>query len=135
MKILFICKHNRFRSKVAEALFKKYDKKKNEAKSAGMTLDLSRPYICENVQKTLKKKGIKKVDEQACKLKDYDLKWADKIIVVSDNIPRHAFPKEIIKKIEFWDVEDADECEKEKINEIVDNIEKRVRRLGEDIYN
>jgi len=46
MKILFVCKHNRFRSKVAEAFFNKLKKnKKIKAESAGLVLDKLRPYI------------------------------------------------------------------------------------------
>ena len=58
VNILFICKHNRFRSKVAEAFFKKYNKNsKYEGYSAGL---IPGPYPLDKEQtKVAKKFGIK----------------------------------------------------------------------------
>lgn len=125
MKTLFVCKHNRFRSKVAEAIAKKIDKK-NEYKSAGIQLDFSRPYIAENVKEALRQRGIFETDEQARELNILDLEWADKIIVVADNINKEIFPRE---KTEIWIIKDADEEDKDKIEIIVDEIGKKVRAL------
>lgn len=123
MKILFVCKHNRFRSKVAEALFRKLNKK-DEVKSAGIFLDIAKQYVCENVKIALKKRGIENIDEKARELNDYDLDWADKIIVVANNVNKNLFPE---NKTEIWNVGDADENEKEKIEEIVSSIERKLR--------
>jgi len=110
---------------VAEALFKKYNKNKRiEVKSAGIAIDILRPYICKNVKDLLKEKGIKIINEQSREINEQDIKWADKIVVVSNNIDCSIFPKE---KLEVWEIEDADESEREKIKEIINKIEKKIK--------
>jgi len=131
---------------VAEAFFKKYNKnKKIEVKSAGIAIDILRPYMCKNVKDILEEKGIKMIgteqlhslspeiqmkngfcDEQSREINEQDIKWADKIIVVSNNVDYSIFPKE---KLEVWEIEDAGESEKEKIREIIEKIEKRIKGL------
>lgn len=60
MKILFVCRHNRFRSKVTDAIFNKLNKNpKIKAESRGIILDELRPYIEKNVIKIIKEKGYK----------------------------------------------------------------------------
>jgi len=132
MKILFICKHNRFRSKVAEAIFKKINKK-DEVKSAGLHLDLMRLYVSENVKKALKKRGIFEIDEKARQINDYDLRWADRIVIVANNVDDNLFTGKTKAKVEKWKIEDADESEKEKIEKIVQEIEKRVKKLAKEL--
>lgn len=127
MRILFVCKHNRFRSKVAEAIFNKLNKNKNIlTKSAGLQLDLAKPYVCDNVKLVLKEKGYQIKDEKARKLDKQDLKWADKIIIVADNVSHNLFPD---NKTEHWAIEDADERELDKIKGIIEKIEERVKKL------
>ena len=127
MNILFVCKHNRFRSKVAEALFLIDNKNKSiKAKSAGIVLDFTRPYIADNVKKVLEGKGIKNFDEKIRKINSFDIKWADKIIVVGDNINQGIFPKE---KVIMWKIRDADEGDLEMIRKIINQIEEKVESL------
>lgn len=129
MKILFVCKHNRFRSKVAEAIFNKLNMDKNiEVKSAGVALDLMRPYIADNVIKIMKEKGIKMEDKQARWVNEMNLKWADRIIIVANNISPDIF-KGKARNIEIWKIPDADESEEGKIRKIINDIEKRVKKL------
>ena len=62
MKILFVCRHNRFRSKVAEAIFNKLNKNKEiQIESAGLILDESRPYVEPVVVSLMKEKGFSKI--------------------------------------------------------------------------
>ena len=127
MKILFICKHNRFRSKVAEALFRKYNKKrKAEVKSAGIRLDFTRPYIAENVKKILSEYGVNVIDEKSRKINEFDLRWADSIIIVADNVNSKIFPGD---KVIVWKIKDADENDLGSIKKIVKDIESRVKDL------
>ncbi len=128
MKILFVCKHNRFRSKVACVIARKLDSR-NEYKSAGISLDLMRPYICGNVKQELARRGYEIKDEKAREINGYDLKWADKIIIVADNISSDIFKRKTKVKIETWKISDADEQEFENIRKIVENIEERVKKL------
>ena len=113
---------------MAEALFRKLDKGKNEVKSVGIVPDLTRYYVAENVRKALMKRGINNLDGKAKEINDYDLKWADRIVIVADNVDDKIFSGEKAK-VEKWKIEDADESEGEKIEKIVQEIEKRVKKL------
>jgi protein-tyrosine-phosphatase len=126
MKLLFVCKHNRFRSKVAEVIFNKLKRKEDECKSCGIVIDFLRQCVAENVKLALKEKGYNIEAEKARQLNDYDLRWADKIIIVADNVSPDLFPGE---KTIVWKIKDADEKEAEKIKEIVEKIETKVKGL------
>lgn len=125
MNLLFICKANRFRSRVAEAIFNHYNKnKKIEVKSAGVKLDPIRPYVAKIVIDILNKKGIKMNDEKSKSVDENLIKLVDKIVIVADNVDPSLFPNE---KIIVWKIEDADESEVEKVKIIIDKIEGKVK--------
>ena len=125
MKILFICKYNRFRSKCSEALFNKYNKDStNEVKSAGIMLDFMNQFVAGNVISELKKRGAKVANEKSQMVDEHLIKWADKIIISADNVSIGLFPKE---KTEQWMVRDASEHDIIGTRESVDNIENRIK--------
>lgn len=127
MNILFICVHNRFRSKVAEALFKKYNKNpKIQIKSAGVFLDPLRPYIATPVKQALQEKAAPITNEQAVQCEEHLIDWADKIILVASNINPEIFPKE---KLEIWKINDASEHDLASIKKIIDQIDEKVKSL------
>ena len=129
MNLLFLCKYNRFRSKVAEAIFLKLNKDKGiEVKSAGVLIDLMRQYVAQSVIKELKRRGYAIRDEQSRRVDDYLLLWADKIIIVANNVHIDLF-KKYKNKIDIWKIEDADEKEEGAIKRIIGEIEKRVKGL------
>ena len=128
MKILFICKHNRFRSKVAEVIFKKLDTR-NEVKSAGIMIDFTRPWIAENVKKIMNEKGYEIKDEQSREINEQDLEWADMIVIVANNIDKDIFKGKTNAEIEKWEITDADEKDEEKIRKIIGEIEGKVSNL------
>ncbi len=142
MKLLFICKHNRFRSKVAEAIFNKMtssdfkkledsknaetksQKKRIIAESAGLVLDELRPYIASNVIKIMKEKGYfieglpKRITSD--KINDYDM-----LVIVANNVEPEFFTSSGFKgEIIKWEIGDADEKE-------YDKIKKSLKRLKE----
>ena len=127
MNILFICRHNRFRSKVAEAFFNKYNKDRgNKVRSAGVMVDLLYEYSSSNIVKALEEKNAKVESEKSRQVDEYLLKWADKVIIVADNVNKNVFEG---KDVEKWEVED---CSQEDMNGIrlrVDIIEKKVKGL------
>lgn len=124
MNILFVCKHNRFRSKVAEAFFKHYYKGNSvKAKSAGTVLDLMNPYIARNVNRIMRDKSIPMRDDGAVKVDTFILNWANKIIVVGDNVASEMFKD---KDVVLWPIGDASENDVEMISRRVDEIEKKV---------
>ncbi len=133
MNILFVCKHNRFRSKVAEALFKHHYKGDFvRVKSAGTIVDLMHPYVARSVHTVLKEKGISVRDDGAVKLDSFLLKWADKIIIVADNVSPDMFrDKEMIgsKPVAFWPIGDTSESDAEGIRKRVNDIEWYVLEL------
>ena len=127
MNILFICKHNRFRSKVAEAIFNKYNKNSEiKARSAGIKLDMARLYVADNVKKILQQKSIS-VNDDIKVVNLETLKWADKIIIVGDNINKEELPKE--KIMDIWKIQDCDESEYDVIKLRVNEIENRILEM------
>jgi len=127
MKILFICKHNRFRSKVAEALFKKYNKnKKIKAGSAGTNLDYIP--VAENVIKVLKTFGVKKINRKPKKISKKLINNSDLIIIVADNVKKNIF-KEYKKKIIVWKISDTSQDNYKGILKRTGLIKKKVRNF------
>jgi len=126
MNILIIDMHNKFRSKVAESILKKLAGDRIGMKSVGLILDSMRPFVCQNVHNSLNKRGYRIDNEQPRHLYRQDLDWADKIIIVSKNFPTDAFNR-VKNKLLVWDIEGADETEKDKIDNIVAEIESRVK--------
>ena len=130
MNLLFICKHNQFRSKVAEALFRHYYKgEKVKTKSAGLITDFRFPYTGRGVMQVMRAKGISIRDDGARKLDSFLLKWADNVIIVADDVVPGMFRnKEMIqgKKVIIWPVKDVSERDipgiERKVNEIERNI-------------
>ena len=127
MKILFICKYNRFRSKVAEALFNKYNKNKvHEAKSAGVIVDIIRPFVSQIIVVELSKMRAEVAEEKSQQVNDSLIEWADKIIIVADNVPVELFPRE---KSEVWPVKDASELDVESTRRSMKDIDKRMKEF------
>ena len=126
MNILFVCKHNRFRSKVAEALFNHYNKNSNiKVKSGGTTLGLNHS-ISLPAKEILVKKRIVLEKEQSQRIDESLINWADKIIIVADNVPKKIFPK---NKVEIWPIPDALESDIPGIKERIKKIESLVKKL------
>ena len=119
-KILFVCKHNIFRSSVAEILFKKMNKNKNyAASSAGLIewhkkdLKKDQGYIAE--KKIMKKFGIK-IKESSRGLNSSILKDTDIIVIVADDVPPSLFKKEKIfdGRVIIWKTKDVKAGDKNK---------------------
>jgi len=119
MKILFICKHNRFRSKVGEALMKKLGDGNVEVRGAGVKLDKAYPYVAKNVKIALREYGIGDVSDVSKLVTEEDKKWADKIIIVADNVNPQDFPSD---KVVIWPTSDCDQGDLDRIKEIVKGI-------------
>ncbi len=127
MNILFVCKHNRFRSKVAELMFKYYYKgERAQAKSGGILLDFAHPYMSRTVVRVLKDKGIPVMDNGAKKADDFLLKWADRVIIVADNVAPEYFKG---KQISIWAIDDCPEDDSYGVSKRADQIEQKVLEL------
>lgn len=122
MRVLFICKHNRFRSKVAEVLFRYYNKNKNNvARSRGIIKDI---LAAQSVVGVMKQRGIPLKDRISRKVSNGDIRWADLIIVVADNADRKFNKKTIV-----WKISDVNQKDVEGIERRVDIVEKRIKNL------
>ena len=133
MKILFVCKHNKFRSKVAEAIFKKLNKNKEiKAKSKGVLLDEDSPYVAPIVVKFMKERGYI-IGGKPKKIKINEINKYDLLIIVADNVDSNFFISFGFKgKIVKWKIPDCDETDYKCIKKDIDEIEKKIKEL---IYN
>lgn len=131
IRILFVCRHNKFRSRFAELYFKKINKNKNiEAKSAGI-FPGGWPLEKEEI-KVSKKLGIKlrgKPKAITTKL----LKWKDIIILITDDIkdPENLFNYGDHKsKIIHWKIKDNYSKLEENIELILRSIITKINKLN-----
>jgi protein-tyrosine-phosphatase len=128
--ILFICKHNRFRSKIAEALFNKYNKNKNYvAHSAGL---LPGRYPLDSKQvKIAKEFGI----QLRGKPKPIDMDTlikTDLVVVVADNVPYQVLKNKKYGRREIvWKIKDDLHGKDADIYLIIKKIEDKVKKLVE----
>jgi protein-tyrosine-phosphatase len=104
-KILFVCVENAGRSQMAEGFAKRYGKGKVEAISAGTmpSTDVD-PIVVQVMQET------------------------DSIIVMGCD-PRGFCPASFLSKVADWKLEDPKGKPIEKVREIRDEIERRVKKL------
>ena len=126
MNILFVCKYNKFRSKVAEALFNYHNKdKKMKVKSAGLMKDFQNQFIIKPAALELTKRKIPYEDKKSDIINPEMIKWADKIVVVANDIPMYSLPEE---KTLFFSIPDA-YSSPEETKKTVSPIEKLVLDL------
>ena len=128
MRILFVCKYNRFRSRIAETYLKKINKK-IKVSSAGLIkgfLPLDKNQI-----KTAKKFGLD-IKGNPKTISMNLLKEQDKIIVIANDIPKTIFDYKWYKnKITIWGIRDVLRGDDMKGNErIVKSIIKRTNNLN-----
>jgi len=134
MKILFICKANRFRSKVAEAYFKKINKN-IVVNSAGL-IEMNKPLTSHEKSKNkfiYNKFGLK-LDSVSRGLKVNMLRESDRIIVAANNIGKQMFDdKEWKDKVEYWDIEDEKGGDRTQIRKTVKAIMSKVDKLNREL--
>ena len=124
--ILFVCKYNRFRSKVAEAYFSKINRNKNvRAKSAGL---ISGTPISREQKKIVREFGIN-IRGKPCGLSSKLLKWQNVTVVVADDVPPEIFKdnKDYGKETIVWNIPDRNESVKEIIKR-VDELNKKLEK-------
>jgi len=132
--ILFICKHNRFRSKVAEAIFKKYNTNpKYNVKSAGI---IKGSYPLEKIEVLVSKKLGIKLSGKPKGIDNNLMRWQNIIVVVADDVPSSIFngeQKKHGKKLIVWKIPDAASNNKKEMRRIIKLIEKRVKNFVKDL--
>ncbi len=141
--ILFICKHNVFRSKVAEAYFNKINRNKEiNADGAGIIEAdvLSKAEIkVSNFQRKIAKEFEIDVIKGSKSLSISLLRKQDIIIIVADDVPGYIFNnKNYLKpnlKIITWKIPDikGTECNRTFITEDIKKIMNKVEKLVEEL--
>lgn len=129
-KVLFICKYNRFRSKIAEAYYKKLYPG-SPVRSRG----LIQGKMNRNEKEIYlpKKLGLDIVNKPNG-VHYADLEWADVIVITADNVPAKIFKsKRISPKIIQWNLPDIyPDTSDEEIHERVLEVIKKVDKLKVD---
>jgi len=133
MKILFICKWNRFRSKFAEIYFNQIkNDKKIRAKSVGI-LEVNIPLKKSEIErnKFIKEKFGIILNEKSKGINVKDLDEADKIIVIADDVPLSILKskKRWEDKFIIWKIKDGNMPNKEDVRKIVISIKGKVEDL------
>ena len=131
-KILFVCRHNRFRSKIAEGYFKKINRNRNiKVSSSGVIVG---NYPLDKLEvKIAGKFGIKmsgRPKPTTTKL----LHEQDLVILAADDVPKDLFNYDFMKgKLVVWKIADDHYDNANHINSIVKQIMKKVDELNEKI--
>ena len=133
--ILFVCKYNRFRSKVADAYFRKITKKYDsdfKSKSAGI---IRGTYPLDSLQKRIAKKYGIDLNGKPQGLSVELLKWSDIIVIVADNIPVFLFrnQKRYGKKVIHWNIPDAHHTDINGIKNRIKLIKNHAERFAKSL--
>ncbi len=125
MKVLFVCVENAGRSQMAEAFAKTYGKGKVEALSAGtMPAKEVNPVIVQ----VMLEKGIGLSANKPKLITNQMVQDADTIIVMGCSAEGFC-PAPLLNKVIDWGIEDPKGKPAEKVREIRDEIEKKVKML------
>ena len=131
-KILFICKHNVFRSRVAEEYFKKINRNKDiEVISRGIIMGGNSDSAQREVSKNLLKINISKRGPKPLTIPE--MLAADLIIVVANDIPKVIFNYQRIsvkRKAIIWKVPDEQRMNMKKIKNTILLIKEKVDELN-----
>ncbi|MDD5192006.1 MAG: hypothetical protein PHH54_06680 [Candidatus Nanoarchaeia archaeon] len=135
LNILFICRANCFRSKVAEAYFNRINKNKNiKAKSAGVVAGYRQGDFQVEAAKEL---GIN-IKGKSRGINANLLKWTDILVDVADDVPAEIFDYEkkrgIIKYLIVWNIKDVKttrdiDDDKRVIRQVMEKVNKLNKQL------
>ena len=124
-KILFVCIHNTCRSVIAETIFNAYAERWR-AESAGIE---NAERIDETAVKLLKEKGFEVTKDKPRTLNEVNLKDYDLIVTVCEE----SCPFIPSRNVRQWGVEDPAGKEIEIYERAIREIEKRVRKLVDEL--
>jgi len=128
-KILFVCVENAGRSQMAEAFAKYYGDGKIEALSAGtMPSKEVNPLVVE----VMREKGID-ISSSKPRLVNTQMVQEADIVIVMGCSAQGFCPAPLLKKVVDWELEDPKDKPIEKVREIRDEIEKRTKKLIDEI--
>jgi protein-tyrosine-phosphatase len=132
-KILFVCKYNAFRSRVAEEYFNKINKNKNiQARSCGIIAGGNSDKEQLKTSKKILGINIQKRKSRVIEIKD--LLKSNLIIIVADDVPKIIFNFYKIKaKIIVWKIKDEWYKNERNIEKLVLTIKNKVDKLNKSL--
>lgn len=123
-RVLFICVHNSGRSQMAEAFLRHLAPEAAEVESAGtMPSERVNPAVVE----AMKEKGIDISRNRPKLLTPEMAEWADRIVTMGCSVEKTC--PAIFVPSEDWGLEDPEGEPIEKVRQIRDQIEEKVKRL------
>jgi protein-tyrosine-phosphatase len=135
MKILFICKYNAFRSRIAEEYFKKINKNPRiRAISRGFIMGGESDMTQRGITKELL--GIDIAKRKSLPITIDDLVKSDLIIVAANDIPKMMFNYKsgiLMKKVKIWKIKDEQFQRKGNIKRTILTIKRKVEKLNEQL--
>jgi arsenate reductase len=130
-RVLFVCVENAGRSQMAEAFTRKYGGGKVKALSAGtMPAKEVNPVVIQVMQE----RGIDLTAKKPKAITRQMVEKADVIIVMGCSAEGFC-PAPLLNKVVDWQIKDPKDKPIEKVREIRDEIESRVRKLISEIDN
>jgi protein-tyrosine-phosphatase len=124
-RILFVCVENAGRSQMAEAFVKVYGEGKVEATSAGtMPAEKVNPVVVQ----VMREKGIDLSANKPRLITNRVVQEADRIVVMGCSAQGFC-PAPLLNKVVDWGIEDPKDKSIERVREIRDEIERKVRTL------
>lgn len=134
INILFVCRYNRFRSRIALAYFNKINKNKNiKAKSAGLIKGQPLSPFTVGIAKELGLDIKGKTQGLSSKL----MAWQNLTVIVADNVPPQVFDKNkrYGKKVIVWRIKDISKNTKPTVKKLIKSIMSRVDMLNNQLEN
>jgi arsenate reductase len=130
-RVLFVCVENAGRSQMAEAFARKYGGGKVEALSAGtMPAKEVNPIVIQVMQE----KGVDLTANKPKTITRQMVEEADMIIVMGCSAEGFC-PAPLLSKVVDWQIEDPKDKPVEKVREIRDELDSRIRKLISEIDN
>lgn len=136
MKILFVCKYNRFRSKFAEAYLKKVNSNKKVKVGSAAVIKMDVPLTSDEKGRNtyIKEKFGISFDTTSRGISSKLLQGQDKIIIVANDVPKILFSgRKWRDNVEVWKVPDEKGVNKRNIDKSVKAIIKKVEKLAREI--
>ena len=141
-KILFVCKHNLFRSQVARTLFNKYNKNKRYVADGAGVIKWDKKDLGVNAgfraeKKACKEKGII-LRGNSKGLSSSLLKKTDIVVIVADDVHPSIFKNDrsFKGKLIVWRVPDVKDIYRDKgkvAHSTINFIEKKIKRFVRDL--
>jgi len=135
MKILFVCKYNAFRSRIAEEYFNKI-KKNKKIKAISRGLIYGGPADIEQIELGKEMLNVDINKRPALQLTMEDLRTSDLIVNVADDVPKIIFNLNsgiFFKKLVCWNIKDEHYKNKKNIKKIILKIQRKVDKLNKDL--